>query len=103
MPASDDDFAIHVPSRPVLVDGSYVPNCIVCGEPFEPDDEDEVIIALQPMLLEKSSRSGRCRLTPCEFATDNPGLNGQDRIYLHAMCMVDQLLDPSLIGWNSEE
>lgn len=80
-----------------------MPLCAVCGEPFESDDPDEVILVIKPMMLETSERSGRLRMVECEFASKDQELNGRDRLCLHLMCMVDQLADPSLIGWCYEE
>jgi len=98
MSSASDDFA-HLPiSSPVLQNGHNLPRCALCGEPFEPDNEDEIILVIHPMLLETSKKSGRVRLVDYEFNVQRNGLDGLGKFYWHYECAVEQLLDPSVIG-----
>ena len=75
------------------------PTCNICGNDFEADDPDEVIVCVKPMYLETSKKSGRLRMIELEFNFKQPDLEGYDYLLWHYKCLVEELGDPAVIGY----
>ena len=77
-----------------------MPRCNICREGFKADDPDEVIIRVRPYLLETSAKSGRKRFVEQDFRIKVNELDGCDYLVWHLRCLVDELQDPSIVGWT---
>ena len=74
--------------------------CLLCKCPVKADDEDEVLLLVRPAYLRKSKKSGRFRVEELEFNLKRPDLEGHEYLVWHFKCAADELLDPSVIGYE---